>query len=205
VIESIYLPLFSSIILAAGHSQRMGFPKSLLRWDNEHTFIEHICQVYRSAGCSRLILVVHPQVQGAVANLIQKCSLMGHYLIRNDRPDLGRYYSLLLGFSCVLKDQPCFISNTDNPFVTPNLIRQLLPPASFRGWISPINENRSGHPVLLSYEVIKELMQRGYKPGMSLQQALTDFENQKIEVDDPSIHININTKEDYQRYFDSQQ
>jgi CTP:molybdopterin cytidylyltransferase MocA len=47
---------FSTIILAAGKSERLGFPKLSLKYDDDTTFVEHIVNEYQSFGCSDIIL-----------------------------------------------------------------------------------------------------------------------------------------------------
>jgi len=191
----------SVIILAAGTSGRMQFPKSLLTCDTGMTFIEKIINCYREFGVEEIVAVINAdfkiQVSVQVWNKIKK----GTRIVLNDFQEKGRLYSLLLGLKALRTQSFCFVQNVDNPAVNTRLLQALYSRRSTDHYVSPVYQNKGGHPVLLNHAIIEHLLNTDCS-GWMLNKILKNFEKIQVEVESPDILTNINTRRDYQLYID---
>lgn len=186
----------SCLVLSGGLSQRMRSHKALLPFSKNETFIEHIINVYQRAGIEKVIVVLNKAIQTDILKSERK----NIQWIVNDSQEKGRLYSIQLGLSCATETDFVFIQDVDNPFVTAELIHQLIASSEKGDYITPIFNNKGGHPVLISSEVRQGILDRK-NDGKSLREVLSDFERFKVNTSDECIHRNINTMEDYEKYF----
>ncbi|MBU0488434.1 MAG: NTP transferase domain-containing protein [Bacteroidetes bacterium] len=184
------------VILAAGHSLRMGYPKAQLKFSANYSFAEQIIAVYNSAGISDISIVLNTETEF----FADQSNHPPVSIIRNPNPALGRLYSAFLGISGAGTGAPLFIQNIDNPFVTVHVILEMTKMITDSGFVSPVYENRKGHPVLLSPEVL-EFLTKNYTKYESLRDILGCFPCKTCQVGDPNILININTPDDYMKHF----
>jgi CTP:molybdopterin cytidylyltransferase MocA len=64
----------------------------------------------------------------------------------------------------------------------------------------PVYEKKGGHPVLLAPESINSLL-TDFNPSSHFNEVLKSFNRQDVFVNDPYICVNINTPQEYQKYF----
>jgi molybdenum cofactor cytidylyltransferase len=190
---------YSAIILAAGKSERMGFPKLALKYDEKSNFIEHILNEYLSFDCKEIVLVVNKiGFEYLRKNEIQFPKTVK--IVINDHPDWHRFYSLKIGAKNLSENRPIFIHNVDNPFVNHDVLKALLNSKNKADYISPEFEGKGGHPILLSEKIVQEI--RLVKEDQKhLKEFLNQFPKMKVQVEDENVLVNINTIEDYSRYF----
>jgi molybdenum cofactor cytidylyltransferase len=185
----------SCIILSAGNSERMGTHKSLLKFDSERNFIQKIIETYQKAGVEQVIVVVNTEL----STLSKKgTDHLADYIqfITNHFPGLGRFYSLQTGVQHLKSGNYCFFQNIDNPFTTEKLLEELIIHKEKADVIIPSFQNRTGHPVLLSPNVAKDILLQN-DPEIRIDQFLKCYSTLKVETSDPSILTNINSPEDY--------
>jgi len=186
----------SCLILAAGNSERMGEPKALLKFDTGTTFIEKITNTYVQSGVEQIVIVVNRELSILLKErAIHLPSRV--ILVLNDRPDLGRFYSLKTGVPKVSPEHTCFLQNIDNPFTSIKILEELYIHRNEADVIVPKFQNRSGHPVLLSPVVLKEISSSA-ELEVKINDFLKRFLINKIETSDESILANINSLADYQ-------
>lgn len=186
----------SCLILAAGKSERMGEPKALLKFDNDTTFVERIAKTYAQAGIEQIVIVVNSEL---LAELKERTIDLpsGINLVLNDKPELGRFYSLKTGVQQVSTGHSCFLQNIDNPFTSLKILEELFSHKNESDVIVPNFHNKSGHPILLCPAVLDEI--RLFKTfDERIDQFLKNFKVRKIEISDERILVNINSMEDYQ-------
>ncbi len=187
------------VILTAGNSERMGRPKPFLRFDSKYNFLEKIVTEYRSAGITEIVIVINEtlnsEIQKQPSPYLNDCRF-----IINRHVEYGRFYSVKTGLKACEKAGYIFIQNVDNPFVDKRIIRQMISGVDDAEYYVPYYGKRGGHPVLLTGEIIKELIDC---PGndLNLRDWLSNYKHKKVAVDDEQVLININTPEDYERYF----
>ncbi len=190
---------YSAIILAAGKSERMGFPKLSLKYDEKNNFIEHIISEYLSFDCKEIILVINKiGIEYLKKNEIQFPETVK--IVVNEHPDWHRFYSLKKGVKSLSKNRPVFINNVDNPFVNDNVLNELVKNIKTADYISPEFEGKGGHPILLSKKIIEELKTIA-EDQKHLKEFLNRYSRLRIRVNDEKILVNINTIEEYKRYF----
>jgi len=186
------------IILSAGISRRMHSPKQFLKFDKERTFLEKIIDEYNTFGCCEIVLVTNSEIDWK-NNLSYKPSDKVTTVI-NNHLEHERYYSIKLGLSKISKSEFCFIQNIDNPFVTPNLLETLFQNRNKEGYVSPRYKGKGGHPILLGENIINDIKSVKEK-DLNFRTILNNYKCLKVDTENPEILVNINTNEDYQKYF----
>ena len=117
-------------------------------------------------------------------------------LVINDKPELGRFYSLQTGIKQLKPGNSCFFQNIDNPFTSEALLQKLILHNNETDVIIPVFQNKSGHPVLISPSVI-EVIVKMLDSDLRIDLFLKKFEIKKIVTLDPNILVNINSPEDF--------
>jgi molybdenum cofactor cytidylyltransferase len=187
------------IILAAGLSARMGQPKAFLKWDRHTTFLEKIIKEYFSFESEQLILVMN---QEGYQHVLLEHPDIAEYseIIINPHPDNGRLSSLKIGINDLPQGTACFIQNVDNPFVTAELLDSMNDLANPDAYVVPVFEGKGGHPVLLGSAIV-EFISTIEESELDLHLILQNFKRIEVKTDNSQILININTEEDYKKYF----
>lgn len=190
---------FSAIILAAGKSERLGFPKLSLMFNKEQSFIEHIANGFNDYGCNQIILIVNETGQKHISDYNLKFPANTGIVV-NEHPDWHRFYSLKLGANQVKKNHFVFVHNVDNPFVNQEVLDVLLNNSNKAEYISPEYNRKGGHPFLISNKIIQDLKASDVDQ-MHLKEFLNQYKRLKVPVSDDKVLVNINTLEEYKRYF----
>ena len=111
------------LLLAAGASTRMGRPKQLLPYHGR-TLLRHAAETAMASGCAPLVLVtgaLHEELLAEIAGLpIQ--------VIHNADWATGMASSIRAGLAALTDARPAavLIMLTDQPLVTPKLLRELM-------------------------------------------------------------------------------
>jgi len=194
--EEVLFAQTSCIILSAGNSLRMGNHKALLKFDAEKTFIEKITETYKLAGIEQVIVVVNSEL----FKLISESSLALSRkvkLVVNEKPELGRFYSLQTGVKLIPTGNYCFFQNIDNPFTTQAMLRELILHKNEAEVIMPTFKDKAGHPVLFN-PLIAQKISSEKDNDLRIDHFLKKFKIKYIESFDNNILININTLKQYQ-------
>ncbi len=186
----------ASIILSAGKSERMKLQKAMLPFSDEENFLEHIVRVYQNAGIKKITVVVNSLLE----KNIKDEKFTGVTFVINSFIERGRVYSLKQGLSSCPDAVYCFVQNIDNPYVTSEVILKLLNSAASGDYITPVYKGKGGHPVLLSAKAIRYIL-NVKSDDLRLNEILEPFNRVRVEVDDENILTNINTQQDYGKYF----
>lgn len=185
----------SVIILAAGLSERMGKMKPLLRFNEQQNFLEHIIDEYSRIIKDEIIVVVNSKVSDEI-NIPNNPKVK---FIINDNPYQGRMSSVILGIQALRYRRSCFIHNVDNPFVTYTLMKDMENRITENSCVMPFYNDKGGHPILFGEKIIAHISEA--KSDDDFRKALTPYECIHAETDDEKILININTKNEYHKYF----
>lgn len=186
------------VILAAGMSERMKELKAFLPYDENTRFIEKILSTYSDWGCSEIVVVTNPESLQQMKQTGMIPSAVT--IIVNDHMELERFYSVKLGLGAIRKSSFCFIQNVDNPLITPQILDLLYDHRSYEKYVSPVFKNKRGHPVLLNRENINHILNWPVNSA-NFREVLNTMECSKVEMPDDRVLININSPEDYQRFF----
>jgi molybdenum cofactor cytidylyltransferase len=188
---------YTTVILASGLSERMGEPKALLKWDTTTTFLEKIINEYLKASCSRIICLINKKAEP----FFQKSKIQSEVkFINNEYPEWGRFYAIKIALQQAQANNFCFIQNVDNPFVTVEIIEKLFSTRSSDAWCSPVYMGKGGHPVLLPQLIVQKISQIKDN-NYTLLDILKPLKRINVEIDNDLILRNINTPEEYERFF----
>jgi CTP:molybdopterin cytidylyltransferase MocA len=191
---------FSVLILAAGFSGRMGVPKLSLPFDRNQTFMTKIIRSYQSAGCEKIVVVVNKPGQEFLKQHELFSDKSNISVAPNAFPERERFYSLQTGLETLQDGKPVFIQNIDNPFVRPALLHRLAEVFKPGAFVVPVYNERGGHPVLLSGKIISDLVTfPDYR--QNLRDFLQAYPKINCPVEDKKILVNINSPQEYGRYF----
>jgi CTP:molybdopterin cytidylyltransferase MocA len=185
----------SCVILSAGSSVRMGTHKALLKFEVEKTFIQKITETYLLAGIEQIIVVVNAELYKLI-NESEFALSEKVMLVINDKPELGRFYSLQTGIKYLKPGNSCFFQNIDNPFTAIELLDELIIHKEEADVIIPTFHKKSGHPVLINPSVVKGIS-TGIDSEMRIDVFLKRFTEKRIAFQDQRIQLNINSPEDY--------
>jgi molybdenum cofactor cytidylyltransferase len=151
------------IILAAGDSTRMGYPKALLPLGTD-TFLTRILRILRSTEMPDPIIIlgraasaIRPQIQDWTADI---------YI--NPDPDRGQLSSIQLALSHIHSEcAACMIWPVDQPAVSENLVRCLMELFlnSDSRIVCPIYGNKRGHPAIFHRALFQEFMDAPLEEG----------------------------------------
>ena len=191
-----------AIILAAGNSTRMNSWKPFLKFDKDNTFIEKIISTFLHWGCKEIVVVINKDVKNHSEYFDQLPEKVTCLL--NKHPEFERFYSVKFGLQTIRKSDFCFIQNVDNPFIDSQILDLLYQQRSDEKYVSPVFENKGGHPVLLNRENINHILNWPVNSA-NFKKVLNSMEGLNVEMPDDRVLININSPEEYKRFFNNQQ
>ena len=183
----------AGLILAAGESRRMGFPKALLEFRGE-TFLDRL--IHRlSAACAPVIVVLGAEADRIRAGLRAADRAV---IVRNPDYLQGQITSMQCGLRSVPADARAILFTlVDHPNPAPETIAALT---AHTGPITiPRHTGRRGHPILLSSRLIPEFL--ALDASESARTVLTRHAAgiEYLEVDDPGILDDVDDPEAYRR------
>ncbi len=182
------------IILSGGNSIRMGTHKAILPYSQNETFLQHIIGIYLNTGISEIIVVKNKDIT------INPDQSQNVTFITNNHPEKGRIYSIQLGLQQINKENDCFIQNIDNPFVTEELLSDILVNRNEADYITPVYKDKGGHPILISSLILNKIRSITDSEIM-LREILSDFTRYKVVTSNEHCILNINTPDDYSKHF----
>ena len=185
------------IVLAAGASTRMGEPKALLEVDGT-TFLERAVHLLREAGCRYVIAVVSDD------DWIERLAdVSGAAVVINEAEGTEQIDSLRLGIANLPEDSDgVMVLPVDFPRIAPETAARLA--AEFArtdaSILNPAYNGVSGHPVIFASRVMPELLAPDLPAGARTVIDAHAGEAAIIEVDDPGVLIDVDTRADYQQH-----
>jgi len=200
--------MISAIILAAGQSRRMGEPKMLLPWGNV-TVIERVITVFAEAGVED-ILVITGAVREQVDEVILRCA--SRYPVRSVYNENYASGEMLLSIHCGLRGLTnngagaVMVGLGDQPQVQVRSVKLVM--ESYIRTKSPLvvpsYQMRRGHPWLVARSLWNEIL--SLKEDQSPREFLNNHADkiQYANVDTPDILADLDTPEDYRKYFSTE-
>lgn len=182
-----------ALILAAGRSAYMEELKPMLKM-GQTTMIQREIDTIRQAGISPIVVVTGYQAEELERHIAHR----GAVCVRNKRYETSQMYgSICMGLRHIQKKADrVLLFPADVPMIAPSTIRRM---AEADGSLAvPVYQGQKGHPVMLSREVFGHILT--YRGGKGLRGAMEAWEDgvQEIEVEDPGILLDANTKTDYE-------
>ena len=191
------MPRVSAVLTAAGESTRMGQPKPLLPWRGV-TLVEYQVGSLVAAGASEVIVVLGHRHE----EIAPYAKGPGVRYVVNHRYRDGRSTSIRAGIAETSPDAEAIVLlGVDQPR-PPGIVAQTLSSHLERGALitSPRRSGRGGHPIVFSTALRGELngiteKEQGIRQVFRAHRG----EVNELEIDDPVIHLDLNTVEDYDR------
>ncbi len=187
----------AAVILAAGHSSRMGAFKPLLRLGNK-TIIEHVIDLFKKAGINELKVVIGFRRD----ELIHRLPELAATAVINPDYKKGMFSSVVTGVKSLGPgSRAFFILPADIPLVRPWTIQSILK-ASERlpdKILYPCFKGMRGHPPLVPSKYAGDIVRWPGEGG--LRAVLQKFEREAVELDipDENILFDVDRPEDYEK------
>jgi len=188
----------SVLILAAGHSSRMGKNKALLSFNDSFSFLDQLVSEYFHASIKDIVVVCQYPIPKTHPN-IQSYSQLNLKFTINSKPELGRGYSIFLGLQTLINKDWVFIQNIDNPFTSRLLIQKMLSSTEANHSLAPISGQKKGHPILIAPSIVASIKQQDASTYY-FKDVITQFPKKLVPWDDNGILANINTLQEYQSW-----
>ncbi|MDO9261767.1 MAG: nucleotidyltransferase family protein [Flavobacteriaceae bacterium] len=183
------------IILAAGESKRMGFPKMLLKF-NGITMIETVIQNVINADIDNTIVVLGANSQ-TLTELLTKSNVK--YCFNNNYKE-GMLSSVKCGFKNLPSDlKAVLVFLGDQPFITSNVINKVIDAHKFsgKGIVIPIYQKKRGHPILIDKKYTEAIHKLDVETGLRSLTYLFADDVLEVDTDDSGILRDFDTYEDY--------
>ncbi len=189
--------LIRGIILAAGDSSRMGYPKALLPFGAE-TFLSRIARTLCCAGVSDITVVVGRHAE----EIRQRMNNAALRFVLNARPELGQISSMQLAFKNMGPSYgAALIWPVDQPAVPEAVIRGLIDVylRTSAAIVMPTWGGKSGHPVIFRCDFCQTLLE--LPPGTSPKQLIRRYLDRAalFPTDEPGVISDVDSPDDYYR------
>ncbi|MCH2141250.1 MAG: nucleotidyltransferase family protein [Phycisphaerales bacterium] len=185
------------VLLAAGRGRRLGGNKQLSRWPTQNgserlitSSFDHI-----AVACDEIVVVLgHRHIE------VQDVLRPREYATVYVDADAEMAHSVLAGLAFALraKDVDCIlIQPADHPQVAPSTLDTILRTArALDTAVAPQHRGNHGHPIAIPTRLAKEITNSGLPLGLAEWFRADSSRRTFIEVDDPSVLIDIDTPED---------
>ena len=184
-----------ALILAAGSSRRMGTQKLLLPF-REKTIIETVIDNVLQSGVDGVMVVLgadHDRIRKIVDPLpVEVCF--------NENHESGMLSSVMCGFRSLPENTgTALVFLGDQPGIPPQVTDAILKAydESLHGIVIPVYDHRRGHPLLVDMKYKREIEKLDLETGLRSLMHLFPKDVLEVEVNEPGILVDIDTREDY--------
>jgi len=184
-----------AIILAAGESKRMGFPKMLLNF-NGKTMLERVILNVTGSRVDKTLVVLGAENE-TITEIVSNMPVV--YCYNKDFKE-GMLSSVKCGFNHLPSDfRAVMVFQGDQPLITPEVINILVKEYSSadKGIIIPVYNKKRGHPVLIDRRFINDIELLDSNNGLRSLAYMFPAEVLEVEIDDPGILRDFDTYEEY--------
>ena len=192
--------MIAGIVLAAGRSARMGFPKALLDFRGA-PFVVRILEALEALDLKHRVVVLGPdgpRIRPVLAT---------HECLIVDTPDVdaGPIVSLRAALAALRTVRPkaALAWPVDFPHVRITTVERLIETHGRPGApaVIPVFGGRRGHPVIWDQALFDELETSAAAGAGGAREVLHAHERDVVQVavDDPAVVDDLNTPEDYER------
>jgi molybdenum cofactor cytidylyltransferase len=195
------------VILAAGQSRRMGEPKAALPTAAGESFLERAAHTLHAAGCRRVLVVVNAAAS-ARAEPNRGTERLDLEIVVNADANSEQIDSLRLALQRLDESTDAvLVLPVDLPLIAVETAVAVV--SAFREQSGPVvvpaHGGVAGHPILLGRELFAEIAHGVWEEGM--RSFLLAHVNlvRMVNVDDPGILIDIDTRDDYVRHISARE
>lgn len=170
-----------AVILAAGASRRMGFPKTQLEWKGE-TYLGRLVRILGEHGPVTVVLREAMAVAGA-------------QVVVNPEPERGMLSSLQLGMAGA--SGAVLFTPVDFGHVREETVRGLVAAYAGEPVFNPYFDGRRGHPTIIGPTTVAGLL--AMEPTGNPKDLLRTLEPGQFVCEDPGILRDVDDPEAYRR------
>jgi CTP:molybdopterin cytidylyltransferase MocA len=194
--------MIPGVVLAAGKSSRMGRTKALLPiGPRGETFLDRVTRTLFDGGVDELFVVI-----GANAETIksQAREIPRTRILTNLDYEQGQLTSLVTALRHIdrVGVTGAVVTLIDVPLVSADTVRKLITAHRSEGpsIVRPVSNGRHGHPVIFHSRLFDELCRADPAQGAKAVVRAHANDIQEVTVDDEGAFIDIDTREDYERW-----
>jgi len=185
----------AAVVLAAGKSERMEYPKTLLIFGKE-TVVDRVIRVCAEGGCDPVIVVLGSEEERIRAN----ASLAGAQVVSHPGFAAGRTSSLQAGLRALPAEAEAFLLfPVDHALVESGTIAALLEARaeSGRAIVVPVHDGRKGHPIVCDRSLVDAFL--ALPPDAPARQITGAYPARvhELPVDDSEVLRDLDTPSDY--------
>jgi CTP:molybdopterin cytidylyltransferase MocA/xanthine/CO dehydrogenase XdhC/CoxF family maturation factor len=187
------------IVLAAGRSERMGWPKPLLP-HGERSFLRAAVETLAEGGCAMVAVVV------ASREAELEARSAGAVVVWNDATASEQVDSLRLGLDAADDGVTgALVLPVDHPLVATATVRALLAAHAARpdAVVRPTRDGRPGHPTLFPRSLWPALRHADLPDGARSLVEDPTTDTLDVPVDDDGVLADVDTPSAYERYLGS--
>jgi len=186
----------AAVVLAAGGSRRFGSPKQLLPWGDK-ALLQHVVDRVLGSSVDQVVVVLGHEAE-RIGTLIGDRPLQ---VVVNEDWARGQSGSLRAGLQALPQTcDACLFVLADQPNITPQLIDRMLDRyrRTLAPIVAPVHRGRRGNPVLFARSLFPELLDMQGDQGGRQVLERHEQEVETVEVQDPSLFLDIDTVENYE-------
>lgn len=185
------------VLLAGGRSARMGRCKQVLPW-------------IRDGHRTTVVAAAHDTIAPYVESMFITVGLHGSAIRASlgDRrvtsldvdPEGSMLDSARAGIEAALSAGAArvLLHLSDHPGVGSSTIERLLDAETRRtDFVHPRHDGRGGHPIVLSSSAARRILEAPLADGLRSARELPGLTVQAVEVDDPGIHLDLDTPDSW--------
>jgi molybdenum cofactor cytidylyltransferase len=194
--------MLSAVILSAGNSERMGFPKAILEYKGRK-FLEIIISSLKNIGIKEINIVLGKDRE----LILNKISLTDEKVIFNDKPELGQIYSLRLALEKMDRKNDFMICLVDQPLIKESTYKDMADLFSenkdciiIPKFLREDNSYKRGHPIIIP-SIYRDLCLIGpidkglhwvvHNENVKVKELITNDRNVIIDFDTMNDYLNI--------------
>jgi molybdenum cofactor cytidylyltransferase len=186
-----------AVILAAGESKRMGFPKMLLPFNGKPMLENVIINVVGSDVDNTIVILGSGKEN--LEEMISRHNVIYYY---NKNYKEGMLSSVQCGFCNVPENSDAvMVFQGDQPLINTITINKMIKAyrSSDKGIIIPVYAKKRGHPILIDKKYRKEIEKLDARVGLRSLTYKFSEDVLEIETDDPGILRDFDTYKDYKK------
>ena len=181
-----------TILLAAGHSKRMGEGKLLLPFRGEALLIHALKGALE--GSSKVIVVTSRETCELIAPFKEEYGEK-ILVVPNNHSEWGQFYSTQLGVAHLSGETPFFLALGDLPLIRGEHYRLLQNVLLNWEGVRPFHQGNPGHPVLCVPHIARAI--REAPRGATVHSLLEEREIYHYVSDDEAWVIDVDTPQAY--------
>jgi len=184
-----------AIILAAGESKRMGFPKMLLPFHGT-TMIENVIANVSASSVESTLIILGTE-KDRLIEVIKKTTATYCY---NDNYKEGMLSSVKCGFQNLSLDiKDVLVFQGDQPYITSDVINRVIEAykSSGKGIVIPVYNGKRGHPLLIDRKYRNDIEKLDASDGLRSLAYMFSEDVLEVETECPGILRDFDTYEEY--------